>query len=372
MKNRHSVKSSFISHSFRSAVALCFIASITAASGAVQSVVILSGLNEPRDVALDANGDIYVIEAGKPFDTTGLTPISTDTGPAYVGNNGSVSLISGGVVSRPVTGLPMLYNPTGDEIVGGHGISANSGSLAISIGLGSTAANRAAGLPDTANLGSVYTTYPGTRTDVAAAAAGSSNPFHLTTSGTRTVFTDAGDNSVMAIDSGVLTRVGDLPDIAPGVDFVPTGVAFSPGGDVYVGGLTGFPFVPGSASVYLMAGGATSTFATGFTNIIDIATGPAGSLYVLEYATNGILSGDSTGGLWSVSSDGLSKELLMSTGLVHPTGLTTGPDGTIYVTHNGGSAGSGRLLAINIPEPSSAGLALIAAAALIGRRRARI
>lgn len=365
------MKFRLISNSFRSAAAFAFIASVTVATGAVQSVVLISGLNEPRDVALAGNGDIYVIEAGTPFNTTGLTPITTDTGLAYFGNTGSISLLSGGVISRPVTGLPMLYNPGGDEIVGGHGIAVSGTGLTASIGLGGTAANRALGPAGASGLGSVYNPYPGGQTDVASFTVTSSNPFHVATTGNRAVFADAGNNSVMAIENGVLSRVGYLPNGTNGAEFVPTGVAFNSGGGIYVGGLSGFPFAPGSASIYLMDSGLITMFATGFTNIIDIATGPAGNLYVLEYATNGILTGDSTGGLWSLSEDGLSRELIMSTGLVHPTGLAAGPDGTLYVTHNGGSAGSGELLAITIPEPSAAGLALIAAAVLINRRRRR-
>ncbi len=369
MNHYNPMKSSLTPNAFRNAFAFAFIASITVATGAVQSVVLMTGLNEPRDVSMASNGDIYVIEGGTPFDTAGMTPIGTDTGPAYVGTTGSVSLISGGVISRPEIGLPMLYNPISNEIVGGQGIAATTNGLTISIGLGSTAANRATGPSAAAGLGSVYTPYPGSQTDVAAFVGTSSNPFHLVVSGNRTVFADSGDNSVMSIESGVLSRVGYLPDVANGAQFVPTGVAFNSGTGIYVGGLSGFPFTPGSAEIYLMDGNLTTLFASGFTNIIDIETGPGGSLYVLEYATNGILSGDRTGGLWSLSEDGLSRELLMSTGLVNPTGLTSGPDGTLYVTHNGGAAGSGELLAITIPEPSSASLALIAAAVLTGCRR---
>ncbi len=365
------MKSSLIPNAFRNAVAFAFIASATAAIGAVQSVILMNGLNEPRDVSVADNGDIYVIEGGKPFDTTNMTPIDTDTGPGYVGTTGSISLISSGVISRPVTGLPMLYNPVSNEIVGGQGIASTASGLTISIGLGGTAANRATGPATASGLGKVYTAYPGGQTDVAAFVGTSSNPFHLVVSGNQTVFTDSGDNSLMSIESGVLSRLGYLPNVANGAQFVPTGVAINSGGGFYVGGLSGFPFAKGSAEIYLMNGDLTTLFATGFTNIIDISTGPGGSLYVLEYATNGILTGDRTGGLWSLSEDGLSRELLMSTGLVNPTGLTTGNDGTLYVTHNGGAAGSGELLAITIPELSSAGLALIAAAVLTGRRRRR-
>jgi hypothetical protein len=45
-------------------------------------------------------------------------------------------------------------------------------------------------------------------------------------------------------------------------------------------------------------------FLSGFTNVIDIVFGPDGSLYVLEIAHNGLLSGDPTGALIRVDQDG--------------------------------------------------------------------
>jgi hypothetical protein len=360
-----------ISNRVRTVAAAALFTTITVTQGAVTSVVIMSGLNEPRDVSMAPNGDLYVIEAGTPIDTTDLDPIPTDTGVAYFGNTGSVSLLSGGVVSRPITGLPMLYSsgPMGEEVIGGHGIAATDSGLIVSIGLGSTAANRNTGPTGAAGLGSVYRFFPGQQLDVTDITAGSSNPFHLAVSGSQAILADAGDNSVMLIDDGGISRVGFLPNLPNGAQFVPTGVAANPAGGIYVGGLSGLPFEPGSASIYLMDGGTTELFATGFTNIIDIAIDAAGTMFVLEFATNGLFSGDQTGGLWSLSSDGSSRELLMSTGLVHPTGLTTGLDGTLYVTHLGGPGGSGELLAITIPEPGTATLTMLAIAALGGCRR---
>ena len=72
--------------------------------------------------------------------------------------------------------------------------------------------------------------------------------------------------------------------------------------------------------------GSTSTahvtvFATGFTNIIDIAFDKRGRLHVLEIFKNGLLSGDPTGALIRVNDDGSQTEV-MSDGLITPGGLT--------------------------------------------------
>ena len=50
--------------------------------------------------------------------------------------------------------------------------------------------------------------------------------------------------------------------------------------------------------------GTTTVYASGFTNIVDIAWGPKGSLYVLEISANGLLSGDPTGALIRVWPNG--------------------------------------------------------------------
>ena len=71
---------------------------------------------------------------------------------------------------------------------------------------------------------------------------------------------------------------------------VPTSVAVRPKDpNIYVGQLTGFPFPPGAANVWAVTpDGSKTVYASGFTNIIDIAWGPKGSLYVLEIAANGL------------------------------------------------------------------------------------
>ena len=79
---------------------------------------------------------------------------------------------------------------------------------------------------------------------------------------------------------------GNLTVGAPGntvtVQAVPTAVAEGPDGWIYAGQLTGAPFPQGAANVYRVAseGGTPEVYASGFTNIIDIAFGPDGNIYV--------------------------------------------------------------------------------------------
>jgi len=163
------------------------------------------------------------------------------------------------------------------------------------------------------------------------------------------IVADAGANDLLLVKrSGRIKVLATFPDRTVGADTfdeVPTSVQRGPDGALYVGQLTGFPFIPGAANVYRVSkSGAVSVAATGFTNIIDIAFDKRGRLYVLEIFKNGLLSGDPTGALIRVNGDGSHTEL-MSDGLITPGGLTIrGP--SAYVGNCSTCADDGEVLRI--------------------------
>jgi sugar lactone lactonase YvrE len=171
------------------------------------------------------------------------------------------------------------------------------------------------------------------------------------------VITDAGGNSLLGAAHGDISTLAVFPNrLVPnpfgGPDIpmqaVPTTVTRGPDGALYVGQLTGFPFPVGGANVYRVEPGETpEVFLSGFTNIIDIAFGPDGSLYVLEIAHNGLLSGDPTGALIRVGQDG-SRTVIASEGLTMPTGVAI-RDGKAYVSNCGVCADTGEVVAIELP-----------------------
>jgi glucose/arabinose dehydrogenase len=148
------------------------------------------------------------------------------------------------------------------------------------------------------------------------------------------------------------------------MEAVPTGIAIGSDNALYIAQLTGFPFPPGGATIFRASGGSVTPFATGFTNLIDIAAGPNSDLYALEYATN-LLAGNLQGTVWHIAPDG-TKTKIFSEGLIAPTGIAVARNGTIYVTNSGAVAGQGQLLAIApVPEPDSLwGLVSIGAVAV--------
>ena len=127
---------------------------------------------------------------------------------------------------------------------------------------------------------------------------------------------------------------------------VPTAIVAGRDGAYYVGEFTGVPYPVDQARIYrLVPGEAPAVYATGFTNIIDIAFDRRGRLYVLEFARNGLSSGDLTGSLTRVDPDGRRTELPVP-GLVSPTSVAVADDGTIYVTNHAVSVGGGEVLRI--------------------------
>ena len=96
------------------------------------------------------------------------------------------------------------------------------------------------------------------------------------------------------------------------------------------------------ANIYRWAADGVTTYATGFTNAIDLAFGPDGSLYVLEIAKNSLLQAEDGGRLWRIAPDG-SRSVVAEEGLTFPTSVVVADDGSIYVANCGVCAGEGEV-----------------------------
>jgi hypothetical protein len=309
-------------------------------------------LDNPRGLALNRDGSIYVTQAGH----GGVAPCATMRGVNMCyGASGSILRLKGHVVTRIAAGLPS-YAPTGGNgATGPTRICVDGlGRLFVTYGLGMDPTLRPMLGPGGAHSGYLMRiTKTGAARPVVdisgyegahnpAGGPIDSNPFGLRCDGSSEVVTDAGGNSLFKVTKGRLSLLGVFPSRPPrSTDSVPTSVAVGPDHAYYVGELSGKPFDVDAANIYRVVPGSTpKVYLSGFTAIIDLAFARDGSLYVLEHASGPGLSG--SGALIKVSRKGVRTTI--SDALTYPTALAISRTGTIYVVNNGTDSGAGEIL----------------------------
>jgi len=199
-----------------------------------------------------------------------------------------------------------------------------------------------------------------------------SNPYDVAVVGDGSLLVaDAGANTLLQVDrNGTVHTVAVFPTAPnplfptvgpPIVQSVPTSIAIGPDGAWYVGELRGFPFAtpshvwriePGSRDVHCVIGATTGPcvdWASGLRHAVSIAFGPDGDLYVSQFGPGPgppFLPGWGTpGAVVRVDADTKAVTAVVS-GLNAPGGIAVGANGTIYVTNNSTSSGTGELLRI--------------------------
>jgi len=347
-----------------------------------------TGLESPRGVAIAPNGNLVLSEAGR--GGTGSCLTSGSGNSVCYGTSGALGLFkfSTNSYSRAIIGLPSLAKQTSlyDDATGLNkltfngsgqlmGVFGNEGGTSSFPGpegqlFGQTVSFNLAG-----SAGSTVTPLANiTGFEVSNnphITAIDSNPWDLVVHGSDTYVTDAAGNSLVKADSAnqvSLVHVFpnknvDIPTNAPpflgypGVlpaQTVPTGLTIGSDGALYIAQLSGVPFAPGSADVFRYDFlNPVTTFASGFSNLVDIAAGPDNSLYLLQY--RGDFWASTSGSILKLGLNG-SVETLFS-GLTNPTALAVAPDGTIYVTNNGNGI-NGELLQLK-SQPVSAPLPIL-------------
>ena len=353
-------------------VLLAALAGAQEAPQAVEYDAVATGLFSPRHLAFDAGGVLYVAEAGSGGDTC----VGGGTGQSSrcIGATGAITVVDGGDQSHLADDLPSLALEDGSDTTGPHDVAWDAdGNLMVILGLGRNPADRnPAGPfgPLVENMGQLVQVAAdgswASEIDVAAYEATAnpdggeidSNPYAIERIAGGYLVADAGANALLKVtDDGTITTVAVFPprmvEFPPGsgemmpMQAVPTSVDVGPDGAAYVGQLTGFPFPVGGANVYRVEEGEEpEVYASGFTNIVDIAFADDGTLYVVEITSNSLLSDDPNGSLIRVRDDG--SQTIIADNLFMPGGVAVGEDGYLYVTTWAAQGnGMGQVLRIN-------------------------
>ena len=359
-----------------------------AGAHAIDVDVIARGLDNPRHVAVAKDGDVYVAESGRGGDhATARSCFDSAEGFACTGRTGAVTKIGRWGQYRVVRGLASFAPVTGDNAIGPHGVYVSGHRLYVTNGgpTGPWRGDPEVIIPRDPTLvsedpisrlyGTLLRVKPFGRVQLVADAwafenaenpdAGvanalvDSNPVDVLEDRGRFVMADAGGNSVIRTGhKGRLEALTIFPNIPTASPFgtipmqaVPTGVVEGPDGAYYVSQLTGFPFPVGGANVFRVdpKSGRYGTYATGFTNIMDLDFGRNGTLYVLEIDSDSILGGSKDGGLWAVPRRGAPRKIALPAGtLTEPGGIAVGRHGTLYVSNRSREAGDGEVLRIRL------------------------
>ncbi len=313
----------------------------------------LAGLHHPRAITFAPDGRLFLAEAGSALRDGRITSVDA-SGRARVLHSG----------------LPRYPSPYGDdEDVGLAGIEYLDGSIYGVIGQGeddlasflfrvdgdgtfTPLANLkhqpALGFPPQAPT-------PAIESESGIVLYDPNNLFDLAYHPDQDVFyvSDAGANWILAVslDGAEVDYIAQYS--RSGDHTVPTGIAVGPDRAVYHGLLSGFPYSIGSGVVSRIdAERKVSDFVLGVTMPIDVAWGPDGLLYVLEFGQG--LDDGAPPGITAASGRvlrrvGDSLDVVID-GLNYPYAMAFGPSGDLWITVNSsfGDPGSGQLIRVTL------------------------
>jgi hypothetical protein len=318
--------------------------------------VVASGLNNPRHLRW-SNGGLYVAEAG--IGGSGPCFAAPEGGQSCYGASGSITRIKNQHQFRMVTRLPSMAAPDGTNALGAADLRVSGRNYVVALGLGANPSVRVSLPPKGKKLATVSTGrfgHPGLRVvaDIGAFETSANpdggdldtNPVALLESRRGLFVVDAGGNALLKVKRpGQLRTVAVFPDTDTNIQAVPTAAAYGPDGAIYVSQLTGFPFPVGGASIWRVVPGHVPTqYATGLTNVTDLAFGKDGSLYAVQIADTGLQDQTATGSVVMIPAGGGPKQTVVSN-LPTPYGITLHGH-SAYVTTCSTCAGGGQVLRI--------------------------
>lgn len=329
------------------------------AVGSFKTVV--SGLDNPRDLAFSPRGNLYVAEAGSGGKKSDCFAAGEE-GMQCPGFTSGLSVIDvrRGRAQRVVTGIASAASPDGSAAIGLDGIAfANSGrfygiiglardevaaapiSAALKARLGAQlgrliATTRRGGLTRLADVGHFDFQWSMQNKNLVPDQFPDANPYAVLAAGRSAWVADAGSNTIDLVRPNGRVSVRVFIPNPPAADAVPTCLDRGPDGALYIGQLTGAGNPPGSASIWRYAPGETTPltqWATGLTAVTGCGFGADGKFYAAEFSTAGLENGTpNTGAVVQVPAHSTSPTVIAD-GLSFPGGFAAGRGGAIYVSN---------------------------------------
>lgn len=291
---------------------------------------VIGGLDAPRGIAFDADGNLIVSVAGSGGEVEMVMSGPEGESPVRLGMTGRiVSVAPDGTATDWIAGFPSyafametlgVYRaiPNGDSlwvIYSGAG-AATTGAFwqdsVVELDAATLSVRRIINLND-------YETQNdpdgnGYDSNVADIAWGSDGTMYIV---------DAGGNDLLSwTEADGLQTVAVWPD-----NPVPTSIEIAENGDIYVGFL-GAGLAPGAGKIERWSGGELAETYAGLNTISDILL-VGDTLYAVELVLFGE-EGPGPGRVITVDSSGFTP---VAEGLLAPFGLAAGPDGAVYVSY---------------------------------------
>jgi hypothetical protein len=344
------------------AVALLAVGVVAPAAAQSTSgfTVIVSGLDNPRDLDFAPNGRLYVAEAGHggaPEDCVAGGP----EGNICPGFTSGISVIdiAGGEAHRVVTGLASVSDVGGFAATGLDGISfLGEGTLYGIMALASDLVPEGVFPPEieaggkaqlgrlikatpsgqwkpVADVGHTDFVWSADHQELAPNDFPDANPYAVLAQPGSQWVVDAGANTIDRVrPNGTVSVEAFIPN-APVGDSVPTCLDQGPDGALYIGELTAAGNDPGSARIWRFVPGDSepTVWATGLTAVTGCGFGADGQFYAVEFSTLGLINAaPGTGQVVRVPAHSTSPTTVAS-GLSFPGGLAAAADGSLYVSN---------------------------------------
>ncbi len=295
-----------------------------------------AGLNQPRGLAFDAEGNLYVAEAG-------MIDADADTRSAPIISHSSrvLRFSPDGQRATVVDGLPFTnYAAAGD--VGATDVLVLDGTLYVLTGEGyddqlSRAVLSATrdGLPEpVANLFHFVeqTTTLDSSMGISTLA---SNPYAMIAApdGHTVYVSDGASGRVFQVSlDGTIRVFVEVPNKPP-----LTGLTFGPDSQIYFAVFSALPLAPGNGAIWTADGsGKAAVVVPQLAMPIDVAFDNTGTMYVLEFTSRlnpDELYASDSGRLLRIAQDGTQTVVLDR--LNYPTAMTFAPTGDLYISVSG-------------------------------------